>query len=73
MDMKVQGSRSGKAVGARSYSLAHAALLLCWIDYTYRTIIPRLSLIPFSPYWEGPGDEANKGSDKARGVVTYRP
>ena len=33
MDMKMQSSRSGKALG--SYSLAHAALVLSYIDHRY--------------------------------------
>ena len=30
MDMKAQGSRSGKALGLASYSLVRAVLMLCW-------------------------------------------
>ena len=42
MDMKVLGSRSGKALGIGELFLARTALALCWIDHRYHTIIRRL-------------------------------
>ena len=34
--MKAQGSRSGKALGMDEVSLAHAAVVLRWIDHRAR-------------------------------------